>query len=261
MKKKSVAGLNKRLGLPANVRARLNLPPRGFQGSEFNLILQAPTEDKLGVAVAAFEETAITLGIKDIKTLEFGPDPDGGFKAVLAGHNFNISSWHVPGTKRNVEGETWLKEYNSQKKAHKREEAVKFAKGKITERYGAKLAKYSISRRAGLAKRISKHETGLAAGAKKFLLGGIVSTTQKEAKVAKRHTTRKVVKELTVYNLSPMGERKATEGDLFLNDIKRVGKNSTAGEIAAERSERTNTTRARLSKYVNQGDLVVALAK
>ena len=74
-------------------RDRYNLPPGGFQGNEFTVVLQAPTALALKQKLTNFHKFALAEGYENFAVLSEGPDPDGGFKAIATAHNFNPVTW------------------------------------------------------------------------------------------------------------------------------------------------------------------------
>jgi hypothetical protein len=74
-------------------REEYNLPPKGFQGNEFTIVIQAPTKLTLQKKIADFHSFALKEGYGSFSILSQGPDPDGGFKAVVAAHNSNPLTW------------------------------------------------------------------------------------------------------------------------------------------------------------------------
>lgn len=74
-------------------RDRLNLPPVGFQGEEFTSIIQAPTSKALQTKVDQFRLFAKAKNYETFDVLQHGPDPDGGFRAIVSAHNWNPLTW------------------------------------------------------------------------------------------------------------------------------------------------------------------------
>ena len=70
-----------------------NLPPQGFQGNEFTVVLQAPTSVALQKQIDDFHGYAKRNDYEHFEVLTQGSDPDGGFKAVAMAHNFNPVTW------------------------------------------------------------------------------------------------------------------------------------------------------------------------
>ena len=118
--------------LPKSVRLKFNLPPKGYQGNEAEIILRAPTLEALDQSIAAFEEAGESAGMFDIKVLGQGPDPDGGFNAILKMHNFNPFSWIKEkfGKAKDKYGSNPkdIKETHDYRKAHGKKAEAKAAK-------------------------------------------------------------------------------------------------------------------------------------
>ena len=74
-------------------RERYNLPPKGFQGNEMTVIIEAPTRAQMTTSIKAFEGFARSQGMHKVKVVEQGSDPDGGYKAIVQAHNFNPITW------------------------------------------------------------------------------------------------------------------------------------------------------------------------
>lgn len=74
-------------------RDRYNLPPAGFQGNEMTVVVQAPSLRALTEKTQAFKRFATGEGYETFQVLSYGPDPDGGFKAIIEAHNFNPVTW------------------------------------------------------------------------------------------------------------------------------------------------------------------------
>ncbi len=64
-----------------------------FQGREITATLQAPTKDELSMMIDEMQEYASETGLEPIKVLQRGPDPDGGYRAVIVAHNWNPIAW------------------------------------------------------------------------------------------------------------------------------------------------------------------------
>jgi hypothetical protein len=64
-----------------------------YQGREVTATVQAPTEESLGILIQELNEYALETGMDPVVVLQSGPDPDGGFRAVLTAHNSNLISW------------------------------------------------------------------------------------------------------------------------------------------------------------------------
>lgn len=65
----------------------------GYQGKEIETTLQAPDEPTLKRMIAGLQGYADKMGLEPVEVLMAGPDPDGGFKAVVVAHNFNPITW------------------------------------------------------------------------------------------------------------------------------------------------------------------------
>lgn len=74
-------------------RDKLNLPPVGFQGNEFTTIIQAPTKVALQTKIGQFRAFATLNKYELFEVLQQGPDPDGGYKAIVTAHNWNAAAW------------------------------------------------------------------------------------------------------------------------------------------------------------------------
>ncbi len=74
-------------------RDRLNLPPVGYQGNEFTTIIQAPTKKALQMKIDQFRAFATVNKYELFEILQQGPDPDGGYKAIVTAHNWNAAAW------------------------------------------------------------------------------------------------------------------------------------------------------------------------
>ncbi len=66
---------------------------RRYQGKEVTSTIQAPTKEILDRMVRGMEHYSRTHGLGPVRILDSGPDPDGGYKAVLASHNLNPLKW------------------------------------------------------------------------------------------------------------------------------------------------------------------------
>lgn len=64
-----------------------------MQGNELTVIIQAPTTRALSARIVSFKRFAKEEGCDTIKILERGPDPDGGYRAIITAHNFNPLTW------------------------------------------------------------------------------------------------------------------------------------------------------------------------
>lgn len=68
------------------------MPEEKFQGKELIAQLQAPTEESLEGLVLGLQEYAAENEMEPVEILASGPDPDGGYRAVIQAHNFNLGS-------------------------------------------------------------------------------------------------------------------------------------------------------------------------
>lgn len=64
-----------------------------YQGKEFTTTVQAPTRKELSKLLEGLHVYAREHGLEDIKVLERGRDPDGGFRAIVVAHNWNPIKW------------------------------------------------------------------------------------------------------------------------------------------------------------------------
>jgi len=64
-----------------------------YQGKELQSTLQAPNIASLQEMVNSAMKFAGENKLEDFKVLEFGPDPDGGYRAIVTAHNWNPISW------------------------------------------------------------------------------------------------------------------------------------------------------------------------
>ena len=67
--------------------------PKYFPGNGMTTIVQGPTEAAVKNTISALEKTAVELGHEDFDILDMGPDPNGGYRAVVVTHNFNPITW------------------------------------------------------------------------------------------------------------------------------------------------------------------------
>lgn len=65
----------------------------GYQGKEFTCIVQAPTMEDIEFMIHDLEDYADEHGLEQFEVLQKGPDPDGGYKAVIVAHNWNPLTW------------------------------------------------------------------------------------------------------------------------------------------------------------------------
>jgi len=64
-----------------------------YQGKELQSTLQAPNAASLQEMVNSAKRFAGENKLEDFKVIEFGPDPDGGYRAIVTAHNWNPISW------------------------------------------------------------------------------------------------------------------------------------------------------------------------
>jgi hypothetical protein len=64
-----------------------------YQGKEFQATFQAPTSDALNELIESAKGYASENQMNDFQVLEQGPDPDGGYRAIVTAHNWNPISW------------------------------------------------------------------------------------------------------------------------------------------------------------------------
>lgn len=64
-----------------------------YQGKEFTVLLQAPTEQKLEQMINGLKKFAYRFEMEDIKVLSKRKDPDGGWEATIKAHNWNPIQW------------------------------------------------------------------------------------------------------------------------------------------------------------------------
>ena len=64
-----------------------------YQGREFETTLQAPTLKVLNKEIKDLRTYARKEGMGRVRILQKGPDPDGGFKAIVTAHNWNPVKW------------------------------------------------------------------------------------------------------------------------------------------------------------------------
>jgi len=64
-----------------------------YQGMEFTTTLQANTLRELNSMIKSLEDYAHEYEMDDFKVLSKGPDPDGGYKAIVTAHNWNPLTW------------------------------------------------------------------------------------------------------------------------------------------------------------------------
>lgn len=64
-----------------------------YQGKEQTSILQAPTEKELNSLIGSSKVFTKSQGMETFQVLQKGKDPDGGYRAVIASHNFNPIKW------------------------------------------------------------------------------------------------------------------------------------------------------------------------
>lgn len=66
---------------------------KGYQGREITATLQAPDMEQLEMMLHEMNDYTAAIGVEPIEILKIGPDPDGGYKAVIVAHNFNPIKW------------------------------------------------------------------------------------------------------------------------------------------------------------------------
>lgn len=64
-----------------------------YQGKEFTATIQAPNIETLNQMISEMEDYAKQFEMGEVKILEKGVDPDGGYKAIVTAHNFNPFKW------------------------------------------------------------------------------------------------------------------------------------------------------------------------
>jgi len=63
------------------------------QGREITATIQAPDEQDLAMMITELQDYAMETGMEPIEILSKGPDPGGGYRAVIVAHNWNPLSW------------------------------------------------------------------------------------------------------------------------------------------------------------------------
>lgn len=110
-----------------------------YQGKELQSTLQAPTESSLQEMVESARGFAEENKLEEFKILEFGKDPDGGYRAIVTAHNWNPISWikgkltrkkepegeEVPGEVPELEGATAEGAWEETERLRKETEDVK----------------------------------------------------------------------------------------------------------------------------------------
>ena len=64
-----------------------------FQGREITATIQAPDEADLDMMLQEMQDYTAATGLEPIEVLSKGPDPDGGYRAVIVAHNWNPLAW------------------------------------------------------------------------------------------------------------------------------------------------------------------------
>ena len=70
-----------------------NLVEQKYQGKEMLTTIQAPSAEDLDDMLEGMEEYAEEEGLGDFTILEKGEDKDGGYRAIVAAHNWNPFTW------------------------------------------------------------------------------------------------------------------------------------------------------------------------
>lgn len=65
----------------------------GYQGKEFTCIVQAPSSEDIEFMIQDLRDYADEHGLEQFEVLQQGPDPDGGYRAVIVAHNWNPLAW------------------------------------------------------------------------------------------------------------------------------------------------------------------------
>ncbi len=157
-------------------RDRLNLPPAGFQGNEFTTIIQAPTKNALQAKISQFRAFAKVNKYDLFEILQQGPDPDGGFKAVITAHNWNPLTWAAEKAHRTYLGAKHGVAIGTQKAIIKHKVGTEAAIARAGEEEKA-LAERRLARlRAVEAERL-RGETVYAAAIARSRYQGLTSTS------------------------------------------------------------------------------------
>lgn len=64
-----------------------------YQGREITATLQAPNAQELNKMIRGIQRYAKHFEMGGVSVLQKGPDPDGGYRAVVVAHNFNPFKW------------------------------------------------------------------------------------------------------------------------------------------------------------------------
>ena len=64
-----------------------------MQGKEAEITLQAPDKPTIERMISETYRYAEKLGLEHPEVLSSGPDPDGGYKAIIVAHNVNVIKW------------------------------------------------------------------------------------------------------------------------------------------------------------------------
>lgn len=94
-----------------------------YQGREIQATIQAPDKSSLEELLAQLSRFSSQNGLDRINVLDAGPDPDGGYKAVVEAHNWNPVKWVKEKFSRNKsepEPSKMLPESNPQIEAEQR---------------------------------------------------------------------------------------------------------------------------------------------
>ena len=104
-------------------RSRPTLYPEGekFQGREITATIQAPNEAALEDMLTDLSDYTNEMGLEPVQVLSKGPDPDGGYRAVVQAHNKNVISW----AKERWEGRGGGLEARIKKEQEEREKRLK----------------------------------------------------------------------------------------------------------------------------------------
>lgn len=110
-----------------------------YQGKEFTATLQAPTKAVLNEMLRGLESYARRYKM-DVKVLEKGTDPDGGYRATVTAHNSNPFKWLR--RKMEMKGKSY-EEKQRLKRYYRREDAIARAekKRREEERHKEKIAR------------------------------------------------------------------------------------------------------------------------
>lgn len=65
----------------------------GYQGKEFTCIVQTPTMEDIEFMIHDLSDYADEHGLEHFEVLNKGPDPDGGYRAIIVAHNWNPLAW------------------------------------------------------------------------------------------------------------------------------------------------------------------------